>query len=73
MSDKLTNLKAELAKEKAICDGANPSKYHKERFAELKKQVADLEKKPQPKKEETTTVEEVEVVESNNTEEVTVS
>lgn len=55
MTDKLDDLIAECAKEKAICDGANPSKYHTERLATLQKQIKDAT--PKPKKESPTVVE----------------
>lgn len=55
MTDKLDDLIAECAKEKAICDDGNPSKFHKERLAELQKEIAKAT--PKPKKESPTVVE----------------
>lgn len=50
MSDKLDSLIAECDKEREVCAGANASKYHKDRYAKLQKEIAELTKKEAPSK-----------------------
>jgi hypothetical protein len=68
--DELNNLKAEYAKEREICSGANASELHKKRFAELKKELKitdgdGITEKPKNETVESTASEEPTVVSTN--------
>ena len=68
--DKLDALKAEFAKEREICSGANASEYHKKKFADLGKQLGIETKKADEPKAKKQTVETTEA--TTATEETTV-